>query len=215
MSARRRPSVVRVAEVETVAGPDGLRWAPLRRLLDVGAFGVNAYLADAGGRVVEEHSEVGGGAGGHQELYVVLAGRATFTLDGDRSDAPAGTLVFCPDVETRRGAVAEEDGTIVLALGGRVGEAYRPGAWEWTFAAAPAAARGDHDAAAATLLEGLAEHPGAPSLTYNLACYRSLAGRLDEAVALLASIAGDPQVAGWAADDGDLDPIRSRPDYPL
>jgi hypothetical protein len=215
VSSPAPPQVVNLGELETVAGPDGLRWIPLRRVLGVRVVGINGYLADAGGQVVEEHTETGGGAGGHEELYLVVSGSATFTLDGETHPAPAGTLVHCPSVTTRRSAVADVDGTLVLALGGPVGEPYRPGAWEWSFAAAPVAAGGDHEAAAAILEEGLVELPGDVSLTYNLACYRSLAGRLDEALELLTAIASEPQVAGWAEHDSDLDPIRTDPRYPL
>ena len=215
VNSPRSPQVVNLAELETLPGPDGLRWIPLRRMLEVRVVGINGYLADAGGQVVEEHTETGGGAGGHEEMYLVVAGSATFTLDGETHAAPAGTLVFVPETTTRRGAVADVDGTMVLALGGPVGEPYRPGAWEWSFAAAPVAAAGDPEAAAALLEQGLAQLPGDVSLTYNLACYRSLAGRLDEALDLLASIAGDPEVPGWAEHDTDLDPIRSDPRYPL
>ena len=196
MSAPARHTVLRLAEVETADGPDGLRWSPLRRLLGVGAFGVNAYTADAGARLVEEHDETTYSAGGHEELYLVVGGHATFLLDGGEVDAPAGTQVFVRDVSVRRGALAVADGTTVLAVGGAPGEAYRPGAWEWSFAAGPLAAKGDFEGAAGLLQEGLEEHPGDASLTYNLACYRSLDGRHDEAVALLRSIAADPLVTG-------------------
>lgn len=215
MSAPAPARVVRLADLETVPGPDGLGWIPLRRMLGLRAFGINGYVADAGGNVVEEHTETGGGAGGHEELYLVVAGSATFTLDGERHPAPAGTLVFVPATSTRRGAVADSDGTIVLALGGPVGEPYLPGAWEWSFAAAPLAAAGEFEAAAEVLEQGLAERPGDVSLTYNLVCYRSLAGRLDEALELLTAIVSEPQVAGWAEHDSDLDPIRTDPRYPL
>ena len=60
----------------------------------------------SGELVIEEHDETGGGAGGHEELYVVIAGRATFTLDGESLDAPAGTLVFISDPSVKRKAVA-------------------------------------------------------------------------------------------------------------
>jgi len=33
-----------------------------------------------------------------QELLLVLRGHAVFELDGDRLDAPAGTLVFAPRI---------------------------------------------------------------------------------------------------------------------
>jgi hypothetical protein len=58
-----------------------LLWRPVHRTLDIGAFGINAYVApNAGNDVVEEHEER---ALGHEEVYVVLSGRATFTLDGE------------------------------------------------------------------------------------------------------------------------------------
>src|SRR3954464_9590800 len=111
-----------------------MSWLPLRRLLGVLAFGVNAYRADAGGHVVEEHDELGAVAGHHEELYVVLSGRATFTVGGETVDAPAGTLVFLPDPPVRRGAVAAEDGTTVLAVGGRRGEPDGGSPWAVAFA---------------------------------------------------------------------------------
>lgn len=60
---------------------------------------------------------------GHEELYVVVRGHARFTIDGEDLDAPAGTLVFLPEPEAKRVATALEDGTIVMAVGGAVGEA--------------------------------------------------------------------------------------------
>jgi len=106
-------------EIEPISVVNGtLLWRPVRRTLDVGAFGINAYVApNAGDDVVEEHTER---SLGHEEVYVVLSGRATFTLDDETLDAPAGTLVFIRDVDVKRHARAEEPGTSVLAIGGRV-----------------------------------------------------------------------------------------------
>jgi len=79
-----------------------LLWRPVRRTLGVGAFGINAYVApNAGDDVVEEHTE---STLRHEEVYVVLSGRATFTLDGETLDAPAGTVVFVEDPLVRRHA---------------------------------------------------------------------------------------------------------------
>ena len=52
------------------------------------------WRPNAGDDVVEEHTER---SLGHEEVYVVLAGRATFTLDDETVDAPAGTVVFIRD----------------------------------------------------------------------------------------------------------------------
>jgi quercetin dioxygenase-like cupin family protein len=91
-------------------------WRPVRRRFGISAFGTNAYTAHAGQRVVEEHYE----RDGHEEMHVVLRGRATFTLGDDEADAPAGTLVFARP-GTKRGAIAAEDGTAVLAVGAKPG----------------------------------------------------------------------------------------------
>jgi quercetin dioxygenase-like cupin family protein len=119
--------VIRIDDVESLPVLDGqLQWHPLRHELDVRAFGINAYTAaKAGDLVVEEHDE-----DSHEEIYVVLAGRATFTLNGEEFDAPAGTVVHLRDPKVVRVARAEEDGTRVLALGGPVDEAYEPAPWE-------------------------------------------------------------------------------------
>jgi hypothetical protein len=114
----------------------GTLWKPIRSTLGIRAFGINAYVAErAGDRLFNEHDETETLAGNqrHQELYIVLAGRATFTVDGEDVDAPAGTLVFVDDPASRRGAVAAEAPTTVLAIGAPLGEGYRPPPWEKIF----------------------------------------------------------------------------------
>jgi mannose-6-phosphate isomerase-like protein (cupin superfamily) len=107
-----------------------LTWIPVRQPLGIRAFGINAYTADeAGVEVVEGHTE----DSGHEELYLVLAGSATFTLDGEEVEAPAGTIVFLPEHDVHRQAVSREPGTLVLAVGGWPGRPFEPSAWEWWF----------------------------------------------------------------------------------
>lgn len=44
---------------------------PIRIRFGISSFGVNAYSSpNAGGRIIEEHDELGVGAGHHDELYV-------------------------------------------------------------------------------------------------------------------------------------------------
>jgi hypothetical protein len=129
---------LRLDEVEATL-IDGTLWKPIRSTLGIRAFGINAYTArDAGDRLFNEHDETESLAGGqrHEELYIVLSGRATLTVDGEKVDAPAGTLVFVEDPASRRSAVAVDGGTTVLAIGGPVGEAYEPGPWEERFVSA-------------------------------------------------------------------------------
>lgn len=211
--------VARLDELESYpVGTEGLRWRPVRRRFGVEAFGVNAYtVAEAGQEVVEHHDEVpeGGGAGGHHELYVVLRGRATFELDGEEVDAPAGTLVFIRDPSVRRGAVAREPETAVLAVGGVPGEPYRVSPWEYTFAAYGYHQAGEDERALEHLRAGLERYPDNWSLLFNLACYESLAGRRDDALEhLRGAIELHPEAIEHARTERDLDPIRDDPRFP-
>jgi hypothetical protein len=208
---------VRVAHVTTIE-PRRLRafgflWRPVRHELAVEAFGVNAYTQpEPGGELIEEHDETGGGAGRHQELYVVLSGRARFTVAGEEIDAPAGTLVFCDDPSERRSAIAAAANTTVLVVGGRVGEAFAVSPWEWYFRADAALTRGDSVEALAVMDDGLARHPDNASMNYNAACYACLAGDRERAVSLLCrSVELDPALARWVRDDADLASIRNDP----
>lgn len=199
--------VARIDEIESLPGPGTLRWTPLRRHFDVRAFGINAYTAqEAGQDVVEEHTEQ---QLEHEELYVVLAGHATFTLDGEEVDAPAGTAVFLKDPAVRRYAVARAAGTTVLAIGGKRGEPYEPSAWEWYFAADPLIRAGRHEEAIAILEEGLAEKGEQPGIVYSLACAEALAGRREDAIAhARRAIELRPEFAEHVKSDEDLVSIR-------
>ena len=191
--------------VESLPGPGTLRWTPLRKHFGITAFGINAYTAtEAGQDVVEEHTEE---RLGHEELYVVVAGRAAFVLDGEEVDVPAGSAVFLRDPKVKRYARAEEPGTTVLAIGGKPG-AHEVSAWEYFFAAY-AVADADPDAALRELDAGLAERPDHPALFYHRACINARAGRLDDArQALDRALELDPEVKKWADEDEDLAPLR-------
>ena len=108
----------------------GVRWKPVRRTLGIEAFGINAYTADFGEHVVEEHDETGGGAGGHEEVYAVIAGSARFKLDGQTFDVAAPGFVKPDSPAVHREAHAIEGGTIVLAVGAAPGKPFEISAWE-------------------------------------------------------------------------------------
>jgi tetratricopeptide (TPR) repeat protein len=193
----------------------GVRWRPVRRVLGVRAFGINGYTADAGELLIEAHDETGSGAGAHEELYVVVSGRARFTVAGEELDAPAVTFVFVPELGDRREAVAVEDGTTALVIGAPPANAFPTSPWESYFATAPARARGDWDEAVLIAAAGLEEHPDHPWIHYELACLHARAGRPEEALGHLARAAGaDPRVAAHAAGDDELDSIRDDPRFP-
>jgi len=188
-----------------------LVWKPVRRTLGVTAFGINAYRAEsAGDEVVEEHTEE---QLGHEEVYVVVSGHATFTVDGEEVDAPAGTLVYLDDVAQKRHAVAKEAGTTVLAVGGVPGT-HEASAWEYFFPALTLLRIGDYDAARRTLEEGMKEKE-APVMHYQLACVEALAGNRERALEELAiAVEGSDPYREHAQTDEDLASIRDDPRFP-
>jgi tetratricopeptide (TPR) repeat protein len=205
--------ITRIEELERypIEGQDGLTWRPVRRHFDIQAFGVNAYTADeAGQRVVEEHRE----EGGHEELYVVVSGRATFMVDDEEHDAPAGTLVHCPP-GTPRGAVAAEAGTTVLGIGAKPGEVFKPSGWEWTFAGMSLLSQGQEDAARREFEAGLAAYPGAWQGYYNLACVEAKLGNRKPALEQLRRAAEIDQaaVSKFAPEDGDFASLMDDPEF--
>jgi tetratricopeptide (TPR) repeat protein len=203
--------VAHIDELEALPVDDeGLTWRPIRRRFGITAFGTNAYTAErAGQRVVEEHRE----SGGHEELYVVVAGRATFTLDGEEVDAPAGTLVFCkPD--TLRGAIAAEDGTTVLGVGAKPGAVFEPSAWEESFAGNAYARMGQLDRARETFRAATETHPDGWQAFYNWACVEALHGDRGRALTLLdRAIELDAKALEYAAGDEDFASLREDPDF--
>ena len=141
-----RFQLMRLDEVEGYAEEGRPRWHMIRSVLGIESFGINAWRAtEAGQQIIGEHDELGSGAGGHEELYFVLSGRATFTVDGERVDAPAGSLVFVKDPATRRGAVADEAATEILVIGGRPGAAFSVSPWERSAEALRCWTTGDWD----------------------------------------------------------------------
>ncbi len=191
--------------VESLKGPGTLRWTPLRKHFGITAFGINAYTAtEVGQDVVEEHTEE---RLGHEEIYLVVSGRATFVLDGEEVEVPAGSIVFLRDPKVKRYARAEEAGTTVLAVGGKPGS-HEVSGWEYFFAAY-AIADEDLDGALAELEAGLAERPDHPPLHYHLACINARAGRLDEARRQLdRALELDPELQSYADEDEDLASLR-------
>ena len=142
------------------------------------AFGINAFTAaNAGDEVVEKHTEE---TLGHEEIYAVISGHATFTVDGEEVDAPAGTLVYLDDVTQLRHAIAKEPGTTVLAIGGVPGR-HEISAWEYFFPALEPMRNGDHDTARRIIEVGLAERD-LPVLHYQLACIEAVAGNKERAL---------------------------------
>jgi tetratricopeptide (TPR) repeat protein len=144
----------------------------------------------------------------------VLRGRATFTLDGEEVDAPAGTLVFARP-GTKRGAIAVEDGTAVLGVGAKPGVVFEPSPWEDIFAANSYADLGQVEKAR-TLIEGaVAARPDEWQGHHNFACFEALHGDPEAAIAELqrAHELEPAQVSEYARGDSDFDSIREDPRF--
>ncbi len=201
---------LRIDDLEGLPVLGSLVWQPVRKPLGITGFGINAYTAArAGDEVVEDHTEQA-----DEEAYVVIRGHATFTVDGEEVDAPWGTVVFLEDPQQRRGAVAKEDGTTVLAIGGRPG-AHPVSSWEYIFPSLPARNAGDWDTARSILEEAMAQHDDIPALPYHLACVEARAGNADRALELLnAACAARPDYAEHAAQEEDLASLKGDPRFP-
>jgi tetratricopeptide (TPR) repeat protein len=211
-----RFQVMRLDEIDGYAEEGRPRWHMIRSVLGIESFGINAWRAtEAGQQIIGEHDELGSGAGGHEELYFVLSGRATFAVEGEAVNAPAGSLVFVKDPAMRRGAVAEEAATEILVIGGRPGAAFSVSSWERSAEALRYWTTGDWDGAIDILDGQLAEDPTNANVLYNLACAESRSGRSRDAIDhLTRAVELVPRFAELAQTDSDFDPIRGDDRFP-
>jgi mannose-6-phosphate isomerase-like protein (cupin superfamily) len=202
-------NVVHLDEIESVPYL-GSNLIPVRYTIGFRPAGTNAWAADTGGQLIPPHTE----DAGREELYVVVRGRAKFTVAEETADGPAGTVVFVPP-EVERTAVAEEDNTIVLAVGGVIGEPFEGGNWE-TFAIADAHRKaGRSEEGRAVLHKALAERPDSWAMSYNTGCWEALDGNPDAAFEHLrrAKELNPDEVRQYFEGDSDLDPLRDDPRF--
>jgi tetratricopeptide (TPR) repeat protein len=210
-----RWSATRLAEIPGFAEEDRPRWHMIRSVLGIEAFGINAWTASGPGQqVIGEHDELGAGAGGHEELYLVVSGRARFSLDGETVDAPAGTIVHVPDPSVRRSAVADS-GTTVLVIGGRRGAPFEVSPWERSAEALRYWTTGEWERAIEALSRQHADQPDDGGVLYNLACAEARAGRFEAALGHLEhAVRLEPRFLANAQSDDDLAEIRDDPRFP-
>src|SRR3954453_9560101 len=207
MNGSQKWHVARLEEIERRG-----KMIPAREHLGIHGFGVNAFTPNDDGVLINDHDETGSG---QEELYVGLAGNATFEIDGETIDAPAGTFLSVAP-EAKRKAIGK--GT-VLVIGGTPGAAYQAFDWgeAWTFHNASITAYGEqrYGDALAAVREGLEQIPDHPGLHFNYACFATLSGdtsdetfeHLRRAAELL------PRFREDARRDGDLAAIRDDPRF--
>jgi len=105
--------------------PSG-RWQPLNERLGIRNFGVSAVLMDPDEGNDMEHDESGAQ---HQEVYVVVQGRARFSAGGQDFEAGPGDVVALEDPDETRSYVALEPDTRIVCFGAGPGAEHPYGAW--------------------------------------------------------------------------------------
>lgn len=179
----------------------------IRRTFGITSFGTQAFGAPDGVVVINEHTESFLGEDGQEELYVVLRGAATFEIDGESLEAPAGTFVQVQPAVKRK-ATSTEDGTTILAIGGTPGKAYEP-APEEAGEAFAAYNKGDFGDALAKQLIVIEKQPSNPVAHFNAGCFAARSGHADDAIGhLQRAVEINEHVKELMASDEDLDSIR-------
>ena len=100
-------------------------WHAIRNHFGITAFGVAATEAARGEALIWPHTEKDYG---HEELYLVLTGRARFLFEGDGEVEVGAHELLYVQPEAGRGAIALETPTMVFIVGGKPGT-YEPPVW--------------------------------------------------------------------------------------
>ena len=185
-------------------------WAPLRAHLGARAFGINAYTKNAGERIVGEHTEKGSG---HEELYLVVAGRARSPSTGR-----SVTHRWAPRCSSHRGRSApprrSRTGRRSLVVGGRPGGVFRPRAWETNAKVFPMFGEGRIEDARELLRSVVGEYEDGEAIEYNLACCEARLGDVEQAFEHLGhSFEGRPDLVELARGDDDLAALHGDPRF--
>ncbi len=117
--------MLHLADVPEVSIADG-RWQPLNAPLGITNFGVSAVAMEPGEALDIEHDEA---ESGHQELYIVVSGRARFRLGDDEVEAGPGDVVAVADPAETRDYRAVEPGTRIVCIGAGPGAQEPFGEW--------------------------------------------------------------------------------------
>jgi quercetin dioxygenase-like cupin family protein len=118
-------TILHLSDVPAIATGEG-RWQALNSPLGVTTFGVNAIVMEPGEEADIEHDEK---ESGHQEVYVVVSGRATFRLGDAQVEAGPGDVVAVADPAETRSYRALEPGTRIVCFGAGPGAEHPYGAW--------------------------------------------------------------------------------------
>ena len=185
---------------------------PVREHLGIHAFGINAFTRGEDGTLVNDHDEAGTG---QEELYVVLKGTATFEIDGEAVDAPAGTFVYVGP-ELRRQATGD---ATLLVVGATPGQAYQGidwgDAWQFHSESMPAYREQRYADARVCVCVVLVLLLVCAGLHYIYACFATLAGDTGDEVFehLRRSVELRPQFREDARKDDDFAAVLDDPRF--
>ena len=146
----------------------------------------------------------------------MISGTAEFTVAGETVDAPAGTLVFVPDVASERAAVAREPDTTVLVIGAPAAAPLPTSPFEYWFAAEPAYRSGDYDGAIGLASTGprRVARPSGHQLPARLLSRPRRAGPTRRSSTSPSRSPASPAPPGGRPSDADFDSIRDDPAFP-
>jgi quercetin dioxygenase-like cupin family protein len=204
------------AQLDEIAPVDDGRGSPFRAVrhhFGIRTFGVNAMVAAvAGDGLLNEHDESEPESG--EELYVVIAGHATFEFDGHAEDAPSGTFVHVA-AGTKRTAFALEAGTTVLAVGAGPADApYEVTGWELFAPLFPLFESEEHAEGAERGRQLIASSPSYSALFYNTACFEARAGQAKQAIEhLRRAVEIAPYLLDLVREDEDLASLHGDPRF--
>ncbi len=177
------------------------------------SFGVNAWSTEeAGATLIPEHDEV---PSSHEELYLVTAGHATFTVDGEQVDAPAGTLVYIPDPASERTRSRRQRLRRWSRWRGVPGSAYAPRSWETNSELLPLFEAGEYEQVKQRIHAVLDHYDDKGGLLYNLACAEAQLGETEAALEhIREAVDAEPRYREYAQTDDDLASIRDDERFP-
>ena len=108
------PKVIHIDQIE---GAHGGVFKPVGRTLGVTAFGVNVEQYPQGHTRYPDHDHA---KDGQEEVYYVISGQATLTIDGDDHIMQAGSIAYVPPGHSRRFTTPDQ-AVQFLAIGGTPG----------------------------------------------------------------------------------------------
>ena len=209
-----RYAVSALDDLATAPIPGQAQWHTIRSKLGISSFGINAWTANEDGqRIIGEHDETE--RNGHEELYVVLDGAATFTRRRRRGRGAAGDVRARrrPRGEARRDRRAGDDDPRRSARSPARPSPRRAGSGRRRRCGS---GRPRSGIARSRCSSGhLAETPDHAGTHYNLACAHARAGRPEVAIDhLVRAVELQASFAEYAATDDDLATLRDDPRFP-